>query len=108
MGREQPHLPTHGVESLGATAPQYHDDHEARMRSDCKEDRKASKDVERRWANEMGITLALRRARMAKRICPAIKDARGRYCVDGELGENVLTLSTCWEEVAEEDEATEE
>ena len=69
---------------------------------------KPSKDVERRWAIEMGITLALRRARMAKRICPAIKDARGRYCVDGELGENVLTLSTCWEEVAEEDEATEE
>ena len=56
----------------------------------------SSRDIERRWSCEIALTLALRRARMARRTLPA-RDARGRFVVEGEVGENILSLSSCWE-----------
>ena len=62
-----------------------------------------SKTVASRWAIEMGATLALRRARMARRILPET-GVRGKFCVTGELPDNVFTLSAVWDAVVDNED----
>ena len=76
--------------------------HNTRMKQVCsniaRKDGTNNQDIERRWQCEVALTLALRRARMARRTLPQ-RDARARFVVDGDLAEHVHCLSSCWEHV---------